>query len=494
MLRYTEKLWGNDMKTLKELFPAVVFGTSGIRALVSDLTTVAVGAYVVAFLRHLYTTGRLRTGGTVVVGTDLRPSSPDIAKSIYQSIQRLGQSIEYLGAVPTPTLALRCLQKRVPGIMVTGSHIPFDRNGIKFYTSEGEILKEDEEAISSSCISLDHIFCEDVMLELPLPSTKARTSYLERYIKCFGERALEGLRVGFYEHSAVGRDLSREILESLGATVVALGRSDGFVPIDTEAVGDDDLAAAQTWCGMYQLDALLSTDGDGDRPLVFDEKGGFVRGDILGLLCAKSLGLQCLAIPVSCNTAIEKSGVFGHILRTKIGSPHVIAGMNSFIAQGYNGVAGFEANGGFLLGTSILGMDPLPTRDAILPMITLLVSAASQGLPVSAIIKSLPGRFTHSGRIKDVPSASSMALLYELFGNMKLRHTFFNTSGTITSIDMTDGVRVVFDCGDIVHLRASGNAPELRCYAESDTLDGAVYLVKTYLELAKSRLVKLNET
>ncbi|MDI5424987.1 hypothetical protein MJM99_35200, partial [Salmonella enterica subsp. enterica serovar Kentucky] len=41
-----------------------------------------------------------------------------------------------------------------------------------------------------------------------------------------------------------------------------------------------------TWAKKYQLDAIFSTDGDGDRPLIADEYGNWLRGDILGLLCS----------------------------------------------------------------------------------------------------------------------------------------------------------------------------------------------------------------
>ena len=60
--------------------------------------------------------------------------------------------------------------------------------------------------------------------------------------------------------------------ESLGAEVIRIGRSDEFVPIDTEAVEEEDKAKARYWSVKYRLDAIFSTDGDGDRPLVADER------------------------------------------------------------------------------------------------------------------------------------------------------------------------------------------------------------------------------
>jgi phosphomannomutase len=84
--------------------------------------------------------------------------------------------------------------------MVTGSHIPFDRNGIKLYRTEGEISKADESAIQSSVIDLP----------------------------------------------------GRVTLTELSAT---------------EAVRPEDIAQARLWAKEHNFDAILSTDGDGDRPL-----------------------------------------------------------------------------------------------------------------------------------------------------------------------------------------------------------------------------------
>ncbi|MFE8730376.1 phosphomannomutase, partial [Aeromonas hydrophila] len=93
--------------------------------------------------------------------------------------------------------------------------------------------------------------------------------------------------------------------------------------IDTEAVGEEDKSKARRWSVDHQLDAIFSTDGDGDRPLVADEKGEWLRGDILGLLCARALRIEALAIPISSNTVISSCGLFNKVELTKIGSPCV---------------------------------------------------------------------------------------------------------------------------------------------------------------------------
>lgn len=463
----------NKSFLIGERFPSVAFGTSGVRALVSDLNAEVVYAYVYAFIQRMRAVHSVNDGTVIAVGMDLRPSSPTIAAAVCGALQANGFCVDFLGALPTPALALHCLSGHLPGVMVTGSHIPFDRNGIKFYAPDGEILKADEQAILACPIPAQALAGAATVPPLPAPDPAATASYAHRYVGYFGAGKLNGLRVGLYEHSAVGRDLTKSVLAQLGAEVVSLGRSDDFVPVDTEAVGEDDLAQARAWCEAHRLDAVVSTDGDGDRPLVFDEGGEFVRGDLLGLLCARDLGIDTLAVPVSCNTAIEQSGAFRLVERTAIGSPMVIAAMNELSGQHARPVAGFEANGGFLLGAAVAGLAALPTRDALLPMLSLLAAVATQHRSISTLVAALPGRYTYSDRIKAFPQEESRALLARLRQDAALQSDVAGKTTAPARVDTTDGVRLTFADGDIVHLRASGNAPELRCYAEAATLDAA---------------------
>jgi len=148
----------------------------------------------------------------------------------------------------------------------------------------------------------------------------------------------------------VARDFIKALLSAFGAEVISLGRSDTFVPVDTEAVSADDQALALKWTSEHRLDAIVSTDGDADRPLIGDETGTWLRGDVVGLLTAQYLKASRVVTPVSSTTAIERCGAFNAVTRTRIGSPYVIAGMEaSGVAEG-GLVVGFEANGGFLLG------------------------------------------------------------------------------------------------------------------------------------------------
>lgn len=464
----------------------VRFGTSGLRGLVEQMSDELCYSYVVAFLQSVV--GNVGVDQRVVLGHDLRPSSPRIATACAKAIKDTGRNVVYAGALPTPALASYAYDHKLPAIVVTGSHIPFDRNGIKFYKTTGEISKSDELVIQKTTID----FPENALLlpnNLLVLDSKIKAYYVKRYVDFFANSQIQGLRVAIYEHSSVARDILREILEVLGARVISLGRSEGFVPIDTEAVRAEDIEQAQQWAKEVGFDAIVSTDGDADRPLIGDESGNWLRGDIVGVLCAKFLSADVVGTPVSCNSLIEKSGLFKKVIRTKIGSPYVIDAMPASLNDNQN-VVGFEANGGFLLGTDIVMNDKrlnaLPTRDAILPILALLSLSKRESSPMSALTKTLPSRYTASDRIQNFPTERSASLMSAFHQDHQVVSKLMaDQSGSIVSIDDTDGFRVSFQNGDIVHLRPSGNAPELRCYAESETQSKAQRLCEQCLSNIK---------
>ena len=452
----------------------VKFGTSGVRGLVTELTNEVAYAFAVAFWQAA------GNGSRVVIGHDLRPSSPQITTACMAAMRDLGVEVVYVGALATPAVAYYASILKAPAIVVTGSHIPFDRNGIKFYSVDGEINKAHEELISSAEVSLPEILECPMLPEVDLG---AKSAYLSRYIDCFGQDLCSGMKIAIYQHSSVARDLLSELFEAMGAEVVALGRTEQFVPIDTEAVRSEDIDQAKLWASEERFDLLVSTDGDADRPLIADETGTFFRGDILGVLTARAIGAETVVTPVSSNTALELSGWFGQTIRTRIGSPYVIAGMES-VADGI--VAGFEANGGFLLGSDVSLnasiLSALPTRDAVLPMLAVIYLAKQKQLNASQLSTELPKRFTASDRIPGIATEWSQSMLQSLNnGQLQFESLMPRSLGGIRSVDQTDGYRVEFDTQTIVHLRPSGNAPELRCYVEMSSEQDALELCHSVL-------------
>jgi phosphomannomutase len=468
----------------------VKFGTSGARGLAADMTDRVCYAYTSGFLQYLMAVRASAEGAGLAMAGDLRPSTGRILAACARAAADLGFHPRYFGPIPTPAVAAFGIARGIPSLMVTGSHIPDDRNGIKFNRPDGEILKADEAGIRAQEVRLPAglfdttgAFVLGTASALPEEEPQAYDAYVARYLNFFPPGCLAGLRVGVYEHSSVARRAYADVLEGLGARVSRLGFSERFMPVDTEAIRPEDVGLARGWAADGAFDALVSADGDGDRPLVADERGEWLRGDIAGILCARALGAQGVATPVSSNTAVERCGWFERVLRTRIGSPFVIDGMRRLSDAGLSPVVGYEANGGFLLDSRIerdgRTLAALPTRDALVVALTILATAREQGKPVSALAEDLPRRFTHSDRIQDFPTEISQTRIVALASGDTARDSaaiegvFGDWFGPVAGLDTTDGLRITFESGEVAHLRPSGNAPELRAYTEAETPERA---------------------
>lgn len=451
------------------------FGTSGLRGLVTDLTPERVQQHIQAFLQAC------DAGAGLYVGRDLRASSPRIAGDVMAAARAMGCRVTDCGALPTPALALAAAQARSGAVMVTGSHIPDDRNGLKFYTRSGEITKADEAALLAALPNIPILGeSKKGMLET---DRGALPAYAARFIDAFGPGALLRRRIGLYAHSAVGRDVLADILRGLGAEVTELGRSDTFIPVDTEAVDAQTRAQIKAWVAAHKLDALVSTDGDSDRPLLADETGTIVPGDVMGQITAEALGAETVVTPISSNSGITQKG-FAQVVLTRIGSPYVIAGME---ATG-GSVLGYEANGGLLLGFEAQALTgPLPalmTRDCTLPILAVLVAAGEGG--VAARVAREPAIVTRADRLQEIPTEKSAALIAQLTEDVEARSSFLGAlDRKEAALDLTDGVRMQLEGGGTLHLRPSGNAPEMRVYAEgSDAAVAEALLAATLSHLA----------
>jgi phosphomannomutase len=528
------------------------FGTSGRRGLVVDLTQLEIYTNVLAEIRYLQSLplseGGIKAGDDFYYAYDLRPSSTQyvennrggLCQAVEQALKDGGMHPLNLGAIPTPALTYFALQKGKGSIMVTGSHIPFNRNGYKLNTSKGELMKKNEQPINELVAQTreelmnqpfsESLFDEQGMLrskplnlEPVLP--EARSAYIQRFLAFFEGETLQGTTILAYQHSAVGRDLLVEIFEKFGAKVIPAGRSETFVPIDTEAIDQEQLDVVQKLydqSGESSIDAVVSTDGDSDRPLILAPRDGklcFFGGDLLGMIVAQFLRADAAVVPISANDAIDH-GILAEITepKTKIGSPYVIAGMQLAIDKGRSHVCGWEANGGFLTGSDMKRngkvLSALPTRDAMLPLLCALFAAKNEKMTLPDLFATLPKRYSRAALLRNFPRSTSLKIIerfsppdavmrdvsFDEPGHIIVRdsnnsqlhatkaqvdtvkgicselETIFSSErgfGPIVRVNYTDGVRMYFGNGDVAHFRPSGNADELRIYAIADRQERA---------------------
>jgi phosphomannomutase len=502
------------------------FGTSGRRGEVVHLTHLEIYINVTAEIRFLqslpHAQGGISSGDEFYVAYDLRPSSASICQAVIRAAADCGMRPVSLGAIPTPALAYFGFSRQRASIMVTGSHIPFDRNGYKLNTAQGELLKQHEGPIAGLVAQVrrslyeqpfaESLFDERGMLktdhcELPPECDDARAAYFGRYVDFFSGSSLGGKRIAVYQHSAVGRDLLVELLSTLGAEVIPIGRSETFVPIDTENIEASQLGAIQALADEAvrahgPMWAVISADGDSDRPLVMGvESKGVVRffgGDLVGMVVAEFLGADAVVVPISCNDGIDR-GRLASVLepKTKIGSPYVIEGLEAAREKGRRAICGWEANGGFLTGSDFTRnghvLTSLPTRDAVLPILSVLFAAQEAGCSLPELFSRLPPRFSRAALLKNFPQSRSRRIIEHFTPSAsrpiesirsELQQFFTPESGfsEIAGLNYVDGVRIQFSSGDVAHIRPSGNADELRIYSVADSQERAESIVRLAIE------------
>jgi len=573
-------------------FKTLRFGTSGLRDRVENMTDMECYINTKGFLAYLQGVGEFKPRTVVALGGDRRQSTPRIKRAVVAAIRDVAGEVDDQGLTSTPGLTYYAMQKKIPSIMVTGSHIPESRNGIKFTKRGGEVLKSDEAGILSqvaevrekvySMPSSELLFdpqsgmfkekeakrAERLIDATDNPGACMRV-YTDRYKNVFGEKSfLSKTKLFFYEHSTVARDSAKALLGALGAEVVApdeeitIGyldetgerktesvalRSPVFVAVDTESVSNRTLSVFKKVMNERDLDIGCTMDGDSDRPLLVYRhfrKGrptgeiGYITGDILGLLTVlalKEMGVEinAVAVPISANDVILKilKEKNVDVSQTKIGSPYVVAAMLESLKKHPQSkypvwnVFSWESNGGFLTGNDlqIMGktLKALPTRDALLPIISVIWMAKKMGIPLSDLVRQLPERYTHADRIRQFATEKGRALIEsmspteeedvmqvdytpdgsalisyfsgskEKFGpesefhriKKQLSGFFKGEDGfsDITGINYIDGVRIFFSNGDISHFRPSGNAPEFRNYAIANSPGRSRVIVETGL-------------
>jgi phosphomannomutase len=110
-----------------------------------------------------------------------------------------------------------------------------------------------------------------------------------------------------------------------------------------------------------------------------------------------------------------------------------------------------------------------------------------QARPISQLTDNYPDRYTASDRIKDIPTDVSRQLIADIKTSKAKQTELLSAIAQegevleVVSIDETDGLRMTLNSGDIIHLRPSGNAPELRCYVESGDQVQSVSVVSCML-------------
>lgn len=438
-----------------------LFGTSGIRYHAKDVLTnqfcFDIGRTFAKFLANYDQKGK------IAVAMDTRISGPRIKKAFSMGVQNEGYEVVDQGVVPVP--AINCIllsnSEFVGGCMITGSHIRGDHNGMKFYALKGEILKAHEREIEEIYEKIKgEVPFKDMDLKLD-EDDEAKKSYQKRLIE-IGDAPYPKWKIVVDLCNGCQTNIIPEVLKGLDLDHIIINddlNPNKFLARDTETEGA--VKQLQQKIKEENADFGVAYDGDGDRSVFVDSDGRFIPGDYTGSLIAKYSSSDIVVTPVNTSQIVETIGK--KIIRTKVGSPYVVAAMKKHGAS-----FGFEANGGGISSEVML------TRDGGSTTIKILNLLKKTGKSLKELVDTLPKCYLYRTKV-ECPGELNDTILEQ----SKKRYKGIK-------IEEIDGVKIWIDNSSWILFRPSSNAPEFRVFAEAKTEADAKKLGQDGIDFVKS--------
>ncbi|MBN1812391.1 MAG: phosphoglucosamine mutase [Anaerolineae bacterium] len=272
---------------------ARLFGTDGIRSeanrwpLVADFV-LKVGQ---AAAQTISRGGDARP--QVLIGRDPRQSGHMLESALTAGLTSQGVDVMLVGVITTPGVAyLTRMHHTALGVVISASHNPFDHNGIKIFGSEGfKIPDETELEIERLLLDSDDELKGAGAKELgrSWDASPWRQEYVDHLVGAWEEdRPLRGKRIVMDCSNGAASAIAPEVFQRLGADVVAMENEPDGVNINEhyEYIRPESLRTAVL---REKAFVGIAFDGDADRVMLVDEKGGFVNGDAMMAILARDM-------------------------------------------------------------------------------------------------------------------------------------------------------------------------------------------------------------
>lgn len=262
------------------------FGTDGIRG--------KVGESIInpEFVTKLgWAAGKVLAGrGTnkVLIGKDTRISGYMLESALEAGLSAAGINIGLLGPMPTPAIAyLTKTFRSEAGIVISASHNPYYDNGIKFFSSNGHKLDDEIELAIEKQMLAPMTCVESDKLGKASRISDAAGRYIEYCKGTFpSELSLSGMKIVVDCAHGATYHIAPNVLSELGANVIEIGTDPDGLNINHK-VGATSLKTTIETVKKHKADLGFALDGDGDRIMMVDEKGGVVDGDQIIFIIAR---------------------------------------------------------------------------------------------------------------------------------------------------------------------------------------------------------------
>ena len=262
------------------------FGTDGVRGVAgADLTcelAMKIGRGAAAVL-----TGSTGHRPRILIGKDTRQSGDMLEAALTAGLCSVGADVESLGVLPTPAVAYLVGRYNADaGIVISASHNPMEFNGIKIFNGDGFKLPDDIEDEIEAQVKNGGGECDDDIGRITR-SEVAAIDYVEHVIREL-DTDLSGLRVVFDCANGASSETARRIFGRLGCECIFTGAEPNGLNIN-DGVGSTHLDHLQALVLREKADIGVAFDGDADRCLLVDEKGGIIDGDKVLAVCGSDM-------------------------------------------------------------------------------------------------------------------------------------------------------------------------------------------------------------
>lgn len=289
-----------------------LFGTDGIRgeagtAPLDARTVASIGRAVAGHFR-----GKLGRNPRFVSGRDTRESGEWIERAFCEGASLAGAVCESAEVITTPGVAFLAVTEGFDaGIVISASHNPFRDNGIKIFTGSGKKLDEESERAVEAALGLSELE-ERASAGGGQAASRAdefRRAYADYLVGEFGDRSLGGMKIVIDCANGAASHIAPDLFRRLGAEVVSIHDAPDGRNIN-EGCGSLHMDVLRSKVLETGADIGVAFDGDADRALFVDEKGGLVDGDGVLWIMSKYLSEHgILAKPLIVATVMSNIGL-----------------------------------------------------------------------------------------------------------------------------------------------------------------------------------------
>ncbi len=307
-----------------------IFKAYDIRGLVDDeLSPDFAFAVGLAFARFLEIE---REPSTVIIGEDMRPSSPELAEAFSAGVTSNGTNVIRIGLASTDMLYFAAGSKNLPGAMFTASHNPAAYNGIKLCLSGARPIGKE-----TGLLTIENFVRNGMPIAMRPPGTETHEDLLKAYAdhlhKLVSFKGNRPLKIVIDAGNGMAGFTAPAIFERLGAEIIPLYfELDGNFPNhEANPIDPANLRDLQKSVLENKADIGLAFDGDADRCFLVDEKGEAVDPSLLTALIAsrelaKNPGATIIHSLISSRTVVEVINELGGVpVRSRVGHSYIKA-------------------------------------------------------------------------------------------------------------------------------------------------------------------------